>query len=54
VKRDQNIDSYTGFLASLIEKKIIDQELTPLRRAEGLSKNLENEKEFYYKSVLSK
>jgi hypothetical protein len=28
VKRDQNVDSGTGFLAPLIETKIIDQELT--------------------------
>jgi len=54
VKRDQNVDSYTGFLEPLIETKIIDQELTPLRRVEGLSKSLENVKGFYYKSLISK
>jgi hypothetical protein len=39
-KRDQNVDSYTGFLTSLSEMKIIIQELTPLfSQTEGLSKN---------------
>jgi hypothetical protein len=50
VKRDQNVDSYTGFPAPLIETKIINHELTPLlRNAEGLSKNWENKKDFIRK-----
>jgi len=50
VKRDQNVDSYTGFPALLIETKIINQELTPfMRNAEGLYKQWENKKYFITK-----